>query len=111
MEAQIVQVDLSKLDADIAETRQRLELLLNTNWEYTQDGAKDVWVIFEGKVYDITAFIDEHPGGEEVLLDLAGADITQNFHDIGHSDYARTVMEPMLKGSLVCSTFVPFVCT
>ena len=33
---------------------------------------KDCWVIYRGKVYDVTNFLDQHPGGEEVLLDLAG---------------------------------------
>lgn len=25
-----------------------------------------------GRVYDVTRFLDEHPGGEEVLLEVAG---------------------------------------
>eukprot|EP01122_Echinamoeba_exundans_P009651 TRINITY_DN345_c0_g1_i1.p1 TRINITY_DN345_c0_g1~~TRINITY_DN345_c0_g1_i1.p1 ORF type:complete len:145 (+),score=27.59 TRINITY_DN345_c0_g1_i1:214-648(+) len=66
-----------------------------------KDGKKDVWCIFEGKVYDISSFIEDHPGGEEVLLDRAGDDMTQQFADIGHSDYARQLMKGMLLGELV----------
>eukprot|EP01122_Echinamoeba_exundans_P009653 TRINITY_DN345_c0_g1_i3.p1 TRINITY_DN345_c0_g1~~TRINITY_DN345_c0_g1_i3.p1 ORF type:complete len:125 (+),score=39.84 TRINITY_DN345_c0_g1_i3:214-588(+) len=65
-----------------------------------KDGKKDVWCIFEGKVYDISSFIEDHPGGEEVLLDRAGDDMTQQFADIGHSDYARQLMKGMLLGEL-----------
>ncbi|KAG2216148.1 hypothetical protein INT45_003774 [Circinella minor] len=49
----------------------------------------DLWVVIHNKVYDITKFVQEHPGGEEVLLDEAGKDATEAFEDIGHSDEAR----------------------
>jgi cytochrome b involved in lipid metabolism len=26
----------------------------------------DIWFAIHGKVYDVTGFLDEHPGGEEV---------------------------------------------
>lgn len=35
--------------------------------------------MINGSVYDITQFVDEHPGGEEVLLDVAGQDATEAF--------------------------------
>ena len=47
--------------------------------------ARDLWIILHGKVYNVTKFLTEHPGGEEVLLNLAGKDATQCFDDIGHS--------------------------
>jgi cytochrome b involved in lipid metabolism len=25
---------------------------------------KDCWLVIEGKVYDVTPFLDEHPGGQ-----------------------------------------------
>lgn len=28
--------------------------------------------MLDGKIYDVTHFLDEHPGGEEVLLEVAG---------------------------------------
>ncbi|KAI9494713.1 cytochrome b5 [Zychaea mexicana] len=49
----------------------------------------DLWLVIHNNVYDITQFIQEHPGGEEVLLDEAGKDATEAFEDIGHSDEAR----------------------
>ena len=62
---------------------------------------KSTWVIFHGKIYDITNFVSEHPGGTEVLADTAGKDITRSFTEIGHSDHARGLMTPMLVGELV----------
>ncbi|RPB20941.1 putative cytochrome b5 [Terfezia boudieri ATCC MYA-4762] len=61
---------------------------------------KDLWLVIEGRVYDITPFVDEHPGGEEVLLDVAGQDSTEAFDDVGHSDEAREILANLLKGSI-----------
>uniref|UniRef100_A0A453P6N6 Cytochrome b5 heme-binding domain-containing protein n=1 Tax=Aegilops tauschii subsp. strangulata TaxID=200361 RepID=A0A453P6N6_AEGTS len=33
---------------------------------------KDCWLIISGKVYDVTPFMEEHPGGDEVLLACTG---------------------------------------
>ncbi|ODV76298.1 Cyb5p, partial [Cyberlindnera jadinii NRRL Y-1542] len=58
----------------------------------------DLWMVIDGKVYDCTAFLDEHPGGEEVMTDCGGIDATGPFDDIGHSEEAREMLEPMLIG-------------
>ncbi len=29
--------------------------------------AKDLWVIYKGKVYDLTSYVDEHPGGYVIV--------------------------------------------
>lgn len=42
----------------------------------------------------------QHPGGEEVLLEQAGKDATENFEDIGHSTDARTMMKDYMVGEL-----------
>ncbi|KAJ3293657.1 Cytochrome b5 type B (outer mitochondrial membrane) [Borealophlyctis nickersoniae] len=60
----------------------------------------DIWMVIDGKVYDITKFLDEHPGGEEVLLEQAGVDATDAFEEIGHSDDARDLLKTMYKGDL-----------
>lgn len=52
------------------------------------------------KVYDATNFIDEHPGGEEVLLDVGGQDATEAFEDVGHSDEARSILEGLKTADL-----------
>lgn len=41
-----------------------------------------LWVIIDDSVYDITKFVEEHPGGVKPLLEGAGTDVTERFHKI-----------------------------
>ena len=88
----------------------------------TKNTAESAWLCIEGKVYDVTDFLDEHPGGEEVMLEVAGMeqrdaatssrggpfltaiaaarfclnpgkDATEEYVDVGHSDDARRMLE------------------
>eukprot|EP00835_Amoeboradix_gromovi_P003114 NODE_194_length_15414_cov_0.324127.p11 type:complete len:125 gc:universal NODE_194_length_15414_cov_0.324127:2528-2154(-) len=60
----------------------------------------DVWMAIHNKIYDVSKFLDAHPGGEEVLMDHAGQEATGSFEDIGHSDEAREMMAEYLIGNL-----------
>lgn len=46
--------------------------------------AEDAWLIVGGKVLNITSWLEEHPGGDDVLLDLAGTLIlfTRHTHSV-----------------------------
>ncbi|KAJ6095697.1 hypothetical protein N7486_006443 [Penicillium sp. IBT 16267x] len=61
---------------------------------------KDLYMVIHDKVYDCSSFVDEHPGGEEVLLDVGGQDGTEAFEDVGHSDEAREILDGLLVGSV-----------
>lgn len=37
---------------------------------------EDCWMVIHGKVYDVTSFMDDHPGGPEIMLENAGKDAT-----------------------------------
>ncbi|KAL0638738.1 hypothetical protein Q9L58_002162 [Maublancomyces gigas] len=65
---------------------------------------KDLWMILHDKVYSVSSFVDEHPGGEEVLMDVAGQDATEAFEDVGHSDEARELLVGLLVGNLKSSS-------
>jgi len=58
-----------------------------------QDVAKhnteqDCWMIIEGKVYNITEWLERHPGGKQILLVSAGRDCTDGF--ISYHPFALT---------------------
>jgi cytochrome b involved in lipid metabolism len=40
------------------------------------------------KVYDVTSFLQNHPGGADILLSQGGKDATEAFIKISHSDTA-----------------------
>uniref|UniRef100_A0A0C9QWS3 TSA: Wollemia nobilis Ref_Wollemi_Transcript_3290_1186 transcribed RNA sequence n=1 Tax=Wollemia nobilis TaxID=56998 RepID=A0A0C9QWS3_9CONI len=65
---------------------------------------KDCWLVIAGKVYDVTKFMDDHPGGDEVLLSATGKDATDDFEDVGHSNSAREMMEQYYIGEIDAST-------
>ncbi|GAA5813212.1 hypothetical protein MFLAVUS_006686 [Mucor flavus] len=46
--------------------------------------ADDCWIIVHDKIYDISPFLNEHPGGKKVLLKAGGTDATRQF-DAFHS--------------------------
>ncbi|CAI4718989.1 CDA_G0043030.mRNA.1.CDS.1 [Saccharomyces cerevisiae] len=59
--------------------------------------ANDCWVTYQNrKIYDVTRFLSEHPGGDESILDYAGKDITEIMKDSDvheHSDSAYEILE------------------
>nr|CAE75863.1 cytochrome b5 [Coryphaenoides armatus] len=65
-----------------------------------QNTFKSTWIIINNKVYDVTQFLEEHPGGEEVLREQAGGDATESFEDVGHSRDAREMAAEMLIGEV-----------
>lgn len=57
--------------------------------------------IIDNVVYDVTKFLDEHPGGHEVLINVAGKDGSEDFEDVGHSFDAKELMKKYVIGELV----------
>jgi len=64
---------------------------------------EDCWVIHNNKVYDVSGFVADHPGGEEYILDHAGKDVTQLMKDELehlHSEGAYEMLDELLIGRL-----------
>merc|ERR1719421_2662578 len=40
----------------------------------------DVWCILNGKVYDCTKFLPDHPGGKKAIMVFAGKDASEEFN-------------------------------
>jgi len=52
---------------------------------------KDLWVILDNHVLDITKYIEHHPGGIDIMTEYSGQDISDVFDKIGHSNKAYKI--------------------
>ncbi|KAH7124903.1 cytochrome b5-like heme/steroid binding domain-containing protein, partial [Dactylonectria estremocensis] len=60
----------------------------------------NLYIVIHGKVYDCTKFVTRHPGGEEVLLEVAGQDATEPYDEVGHSEAADRMLVRYYIGEL-----------
>lgn len=70
------------------------------------NSAKSCYVTLGGFVYDVTDFLDAHPGGSDLVLEYAGRDIEEILKDGSshtHSEAAYEVLDDSLVGSLASS--------
>ncbi|CAG7953121.1 unnamed protein product [Penicillium salamii] len=45
---------------------------------------KGLYIIVDSNVFDVTNFIDEHPGGAKILKRVAGKDASKQFWKVRH---------------------------
>ncbi|PKS06538.1 hypothetical protein jhhlp_007286 [Lomentospora prolificans] len=55
---------------------------LSTDEVAKHNSQESCWVTLYGTVYDVTDFLNEHPGGPKAILRLAGKDATEEFDPI-----------------------------
>eukprot|EP01059_Diplonema_ambulator_P013681 TRINITY_DN24235_c0_g1_i1.p1 TRINITY_DN24235_c0_g1~~TRINITY_DN24235_c0_g1_i1.p1 ORF type:complete len:148 (+),score=40.64 TRINITY_DN24235_c0_g1_i1:49-444(+) len=61
----------------------------------------DLWIAVCGRVFHLKKeYLDDHPGGRDVLMSVAGRDATEQWIDVKHSKGARTKMAEFLVGKL-----------
>jgi len=73
--------------------------------EYLKHASEeDLWLLIDGKVYDVTKYQEEHPGSDSILHDVMGKDATQEFDDVGHSKDAVSVRDGLLVGDFDMET-------
>lgn len=81
----------------IKQTRENTTLMntLFTSEEIaSHSDAKSCWMSIDGLVYDMGAFVTEHPGGEKGILKLCGKDGTKAFNGVhGGSGQMRKIAE------------------
>ncbi|XP_010473247.1 PREDICTED: cytochrome B5-like protein [Camelina sativa] len=59
----------------------------------------DCWIIIKDRVYDVTSYVEEHPGGDAILVH-AGDDSTDGFFGPQHATRVFDMIEDFYIGEL-----------
>ncbi|KAI1274883.1 FMN-dependent dehydrogenase-domain-containing protein [Xylaria sp. FL0933] len=70
----------------------------------THRSTSSCWIVVGGKVYDVTSYLDEHPGGAAVLLKQGGTDATAEFRKIHSPDILKYLPKDACLGSIDAAT-------
>jgi len=60
----------------------------------------DCWIVIGRGVYDVTKFLNDHPGGDRVILGRAGLDATTIFESV-HGDRHREALKELCVGTVL----------
>ena len=69
----------------------------------THNQGNDCWLLIKGEVYDVSSFINQHPGGQGIIINNCGQEVTGIFASI-HSNRAWNLLTKYEVGSLVAVT-------
>lgn len=73
--------------------------------EVAQRNTEDaVWCIIDHRVYDLTDFLDAHPGGSVVLSQVAGKDATAEFYNLHRQEVLDKYQEDLCVGTVAGET-------
>jgi cytochrome b involved in lipid metabolism len=61
----------------------------------------DCWIIINGGVYDITKFLPIHPGGQILVMSVAGKDATDHFNELHRPEILKNIGNDYLIGQLI----------
>ncbi|EPZ33414.1 Cytochrome b5-like heme/steroid binding domain-containing protein [Rozella allomycis CSF55] len=68
-----------------------------------KDFENGIWVIYKDRVYDVTKFLDDHPGGSDIIKQYAGEDISELIQEESihvHSKAALEILETLYIGNV-----------
>jgi len=73
------------------------------------DKRDDCWIAVEGHAYDVTPFIEVHPGGWLPMVNMAGKDCTDAFANYHPARVYKTLLPRFYKGKVIDAIDTPFV--
>jgi len=78
--------------------------------EVAEHGTRaDCWIVLDGRAYDITKFVDAHPGGVGPVVNMAGKDATDVFDNYHAARVYKTMLTPYLVGEVTDVPVYPHV--
>ncbi len=77
---------------------------LNNDIVATHNVSKDCWITISGFVYDVSGYLNLHPGGASRIIPYCGQDATQAFQTRGgsgtHTAFAKEELSKLLVGPI-----------
>jgi len=69
--------------------------------EVAKHNTKDsCWLVISGKVYDITSFLPDHPGGKKAPIMVSGGDATEEFEMLHKPEVLDKYAKDLLIGTV-----------
>jgi len=65
-----------------------------------KDADSGMYIIVDENVYDVTAFVNEHPGGAKILKRVAGKDATKQFWKYHNESVLKKYSERLKIGTV-----------
>jgi cytochrome b involved in lipid metabolism len=79
-------------------------IVLNSQTISQHNRASDCWLVINNKVYDVTKFLSQHPGGSGIIVPYCGGEATTAFATQGgrgsHSGVAAQDLNSLFIGNL-----------
>jgi len=69
----------------------------------------DLWIIVDGRAYNVTNFVDKHPGGRLPIENMAGKDCTDVFANYHAARVYKHMLPPFLMGEVSDYAVCPHV--
>lgn len=68
---------------------------------------QDCWIVINDSVYNVTDYLDQHPGGSTIIINCSGRDATKEFNQVGHSRNANAILAKYAIGQVDKSDEIP----
>jgi L-lactate dehydrogenase (cytochrome) len=65
------------------------------------------WLAIHGTVWDVTNFVQKHPGGANAILKVAGQDATEEYDMVHDKDLVAKTLDPSAKVGAIDKATIP----
>ena len=86
-------------DQNKSEKRDPLMISTSVLRQHTQPC--DCWIALDSVVFDVSQYLEYHPGGQDEILRYAGKDCTKIFQDIHPWINFKAILGPLMVGFLI----------
>ena len=94
-----VKVSTSTFSGSTPTSMQKTSGLYSKADVLSHNSKSDCWLIINSNVYNVTSYINKHPGGAFAIISYCGKDATEPFTKI-HSQGAWNILNDFLVGQL-----------